>query len=84
MARPGKGRRDRSGSIEAAKKKQTTKKSRYSEEQIIHILREACGGRTVQVMCARQNVSQVTKLRIAIHAPSRMKMPHFKSAVYSS
>lgn len=36
------------------------KKSRYSEEQIIHILREASGGQTVPAVCARHNVSQAT------------------------
>jgi len=36
------------------------KKSRFSEEQIIHILREAEGGQTVQAVCARHNLSQAT------------------------
>lgn len=36
------------------------KKSRFSEEQIIHILREAEGGQTVQTVCARHNLSTAT------------------------
>ena len=36
------------------------KKSRFSEEQIIHILREAAGGQAVPTVCARHNVSVAT------------------------
>jgi len=36
------------------------KKSRFSEEQIIHILREAGGGQTVEAVCARYNLSKAT------------------------
>lgn len=36
------------------------KKSRFSEEQIINILREADSGQTVQTVCARYNVSTAT------------------------
>jgi len=36
------------------------KKSRFSEEQIINILREAEGGQTVQAVCARHNLSVAT------------------------
>ncbi|HYE31632.1 MAG TPA: transposase [Methylomirabilota bacterium] len=36
------------------------KKSRFSEEQIINILRETEGGQTVQAVCARHNLSVAT------------------------
>lgn len=35
-------------------------KSRFSGEQIIHILREAAGGQTAQAVCARHNLSLAT------------------------
>lgn len=36
------------------------KKSRFSEEQIIGILREASGETTVETVCARHNLSKAT------------------------
>ena len=36
------------------------KKSRYSEEQIVGILREAGGGSTVKAVCAKHNISEQT------------------------
>jgi putative transposase len=36
------------------------KKSRFSEEQIIGILREAQGGGTVKAVCAKHNLSEAT------------------------
>jgi putative transposase len=36
------------------------KKSRYSEEQVVGILREAQGGMTVKAVCAKHNVSEQT------------------------
>lgn len=36
------------------------KKSRYSEEQVVGILREAQGGMTVKEVCAKHNISEQT------------------------
>ncbi len=36
------------------------KKSRFSEEQIVGILREAAGGTTVKAVCAKHNISEQT------------------------
>jgi putative transposase len=36
------------------------RKSRFSEEQIIHILREVDGGQPIQAVCARHNISTAT------------------------
>ena len=36
------------------------KKSRFSEEQIVGILREAPGGTTVKAVCAKHNISEQT------------------------
>lgn len=36
------------------------KRSRFSEEQIIGILREGDGGSTVKAVCAKHNVSEAT------------------------
>jgi len=36
------------------------KRSRFSEEQIIGVLREAESGSTVKVVCARHNISEPT------------------------
>ena len=36
------------------------KKSRFSEEQVIHILREAASGQTAQAVCARHNLNLAT------------------------
>jgi putative transposase len=36
------------------------KRSRYSEEQVVGILREAQGGMTVKAVCAKHNVSEQT------------------------
>lgn len=36
------------------------KKSRFSEEQIVGILREASGGMTNKVVCAKHNISEQT------------------------
>lgn len=36
------------------------KKSRFREEQIVGILREAAGGTTVKAVCAKHNISEQT------------------------
>ena len=36
------------------------KKSRYSEEQVVGILREAAGGMTTKAVCAKHNISEQT------------------------
>jgi putative transposase len=36
------------------------KKSRFSEEQIVGILREAAGGTSVKAVCAKHNISEQT------------------------
>lgn len=36
------------------------KKSRFSEEKIISILKEAEGGRTIKEVCAAHNISEAT------------------------
>ena len=36
------------------------KKSRYSEEQVVGILREAAGGMTRKAVCAKHNISEQT------------------------
>ena len=36
------------------------RKSRFSQEQIINILREVEGGQTVDAVCARHNLSKAT------------------------
>jgi len=36
------------------------KRSRYSEEQVVGILREAAGGMTTKAVCAKHNISEPT------------------------
>ncbi len=36
------------------------KRSRYSEEQVVGILREAAGGMTTKAVCAKHNISEQT------------------------
>ena len=36
------------------------KKSRFSEEQVVGILREAAGGVTAKAICAKHNISEQT------------------------
>ena len=36
------------------------KRSRYSEEQVVGILREAQGGMTTKAVCAKHNISEQT------------------------
>ena len=36
------------------------KRSRYSEEQVVGILREAAGGLTTKAVCAKHNISEQT------------------------
>jgi len=36
------------------------KKSRFSEEQVVWILREAAGGVTAKAICAKHNISEQT------------------------
>ena len=36
------------------------KRSRYTEEQVVGILREAQGGMTVKAVCAKHNISEQT------------------------
>ena len=36
------------------------KRSRYSEEQVVGILREAAGGMTAKAVCAKHNISEQT------------------------
>ena len=42
------------------KGKTKMKRSRYTEEQVVGILREAQGGMTVKAVCAKHNISQQT------------------------
>ena len=42
------------------KEQQNMRKSRFSQEQIINILREVEGGQTVDAVCARHNLSKAT------------------------
>jgi putative transposase len=42
------------------KKSRTRRKSRYSEEEIVGILREAEGQTPVKAVCAKHNVSEAT------------------------
>lgn len=41
-------------------RKQNMKRSRFSEDQIIGILREAGGEETVKTVCAKHNISDAT------------------------